>query len=121
MLIGEYLTFLIDKIWFDLQDKQLLRIILLSLLARFGWVGWMGFSIFCTSETQSDLRDMDLPIYPRSAYGPNGPSFWVGTEGPRYCLGYTIPLGLASGLVSLFSSPHQLPPALVYGMRGQGL
>ena len=23
VVIGEYLTFLIDKIWFDLQDKQL--------------------------------------------------------------------------------------------------
>ena len=23
MVIGEYLIFLIDKIWFDLQDKQL--------------------------------------------------------------------------------------------------
>ena len=31
-VIGNYPTFLIDKIWFDLQDKQLLRIILLPLL-----------------------------------------------------------------------------------------
>ena len=38
MVIGEYLTFLIDKIWFDLHDKQLLRIILLSLLIRFGLI-----------------------------------------------------------------------------------
>ena len=38
MVIGEYLTFLIDKILFDLQDKQLLRIILLSLLARFSMI-----------------------------------------------------------------------------------
>ena len=38
MVIGEYLTFLIDKVLFDLQDKQLLRIILLSLLARFSLI-----------------------------------------------------------------------------------
>ena len=38
MVIGEYLTFLIDKICFDLQDKQLLKIILLSLLARFSLI-----------------------------------------------------------------------------------
>ena len=75
-----------------------------------GSVGW-GFLFSVLGKTQSDLQDMGLPIYPRSAYGPNGPSFWAGTEGPGYCLGYTIPLGLASGLVSLFSSPHQLPPS----------
>ena len=35
---GNYPTSLIDKIWFDLQDKQLLRIILLPLLMRFGLI-----------------------------------------------------------------------------------
>ena len=39
MVIGEYLTFLIDKIWFDLRDKTLLGIILFSVLK--------GFSLVC--------------------------------------------------------------------------
>ena len=34
-VIGNYPTSLIDKIWFDLQDKQLLGIILIPLLMRF--------------------------------------------------------------------------------------
>ena len=37
-VIENYLTSLIGEIWFDLQDKQLLRNILLSLLARFGLI-----------------------------------------------------------------------------------
>ena len=37
-VIENYLTSLIDKIWFDLQDKQLLGIILLPLLMRFGLI-----------------------------------------------------------------------------------
>ena len=37
-VIENYPTSLIDKIWFDLQDKQLLRIILLPLLVRFGLI-----------------------------------------------------------------------------------
>ena len=37
-VIENYLTSLIDEIWFDLQDKQLLGIILLSLLVRFGLI-----------------------------------------------------------------------------------
>ena len=37
-IIGNYSTSLIGEIWFDLQDKQLLRIILLPLLMRFGLI-----------------------------------------------------------------------------------
>ena len=37
-VIENYLTSLIGEIWFDLQDKQLLRIILLPLLMRFGLI-----------------------------------------------------------------------------------
>ena len=37
-VIENYSTFLIGEIWFDLQDKQLLRIILLPLLVRFGLI-----------------------------------------------------------------------------------
>ena len=43
---------------------------------RFGWIGriiFRGYSIFCTGETQSDLLDMDLLIYPRSSFRPSGP------------------------------------------------
>ena len=37
-VIVNYPTSLIDKFWFDLQDKQLLGIILLPLLMRFGLI-----------------------------------------------------------------------------------
>ena len=37
-VIRNYPTSLIDDIWFDLQDKQLLGIILLLLLMRFGLI-----------------------------------------------------------------------------------
>ena len=37
-IIGNYLTSFIGEIWFDLQDKQLLGIILLPLLVRFGLI-----------------------------------------------------------------------------------
>ena len=37
-IIENYPTSLIGEIWFDLQDKQLLRIILLPLLIRFGLI-----------------------------------------------------------------------------------
>ena len=37
-VIENYLTSLIGEIWFDLQDKQLLRIIILPLLVRFGLI-----------------------------------------------------------------------------------
>ena len=37
-VIENYPTSLIGEIWFDLQDKQLLRIILLPLLMRFGLI-----------------------------------------------------------------------------------
>ena len=37
-IIENYLTSLIGEIWFDLQDKQLLGIILLPLLVRFGLI-----------------------------------------------------------------------------------
>ena len=37
-VIGNYPSSLIGEIWFDLQDKQLLEIILLPLLVRFGLI-----------------------------------------------------------------------------------
>ena len=37
-VIKNYPTSLIDEIWFDLQDKQLLGIILLTLMIRFGLI-----------------------------------------------------------------------------------
>ena len=37
-VIGNYPTSLIGEIWFDLQDKRLLGIILLPLLVRFGLI-----------------------------------------------------------------------------------
>ena len=50
-VIGNYPTSLIGEIWFDLQDRQLLEIILIPLLVRFGLI-WF------------DLQDMG------SCFGP---------------------------------------------------
>ena len=45
-VIRNYPTSLIDEIWLDLQDKRLLGIILLSLLARFSLIcGMWAFPI----------------------------------------------------------------------------
>ena len=76
MVIGEYLTFLIDKIWFDLQDKQLLRIILLSLLTR--------FSLIC--------RMWAFPIiHIISLWGKwTGLSFWADARGLGVLLGLPL-------------------------------
>ena len=49
----------------------------------------MGYFIFCIGETQSNLQDMDLPIYPRSAFRPSGPGLHFGLV-PR---GLSIALG----------------------------
>ena len=37
-VVENHSTSLIGEIWFDLQDKQLLGIILFSLLVRFSWI-----------------------------------------------------------------------------------
>ena len=50
-----------------------------------------------------------------------GPLFWDVMEGRGCCMEPTTPLGLASGILGPFFIPISFPPALVYGLRGQGL
>ena len=56
---------------------------------------------------------MDLPIYPRSSFGPSEPDLCFGLvwRGLGVALGTPFLLGLASGIVSPFLYPHQLPPS----------
>ena len=56
---------------------------------------------------------MDLPIYPRSSFGPSEPALCFGLVWGGGGLGiwHTVPLGLASGIVSPFLYPCQLPPS----------
>ena len=76
MVIGEYLTFLINKILFDLQDKQLLRIILLSLLTR--------FSMICRMWAFPIIHIIDL-------WGEwPGLSFWADARGLGVLLGLPL-------------------------------
>ena len=76
MVIGEYFTFLINKIWLDLQDKQLLRIILLSLLARFSliWRMW-AFPIIHIIGLWGEWTDL---------------SFWADARGLGVLLGLPL-------------------------------
>ena len=55
-------SFLIGEIWLDRQDNIFVR----------------GYFIFCIGETRSDLHDMDLPIFLRSAFGPSGQGLRLG-------------------------------------------
>ena len=86
-MICHYFYFLIDEIWLDRQDNILLGVILFFVLAK--------HSLICSIWTFQFIQDHPLGL-------AVGPSFWDGTEGPGYCIGYAIPLGLASGMVSPF-------------------
>ena len=91
VVIENYLFSLICEIQFDLQDKLLLRIILLSLLVR--------FSLICKTWVFQIVR----------AIGPWGERtrlpFWTGA---RRLGGLTFSLGLTSGSALLFFKPYQL-------------
>ena len=97
-----------------------------SLLVRFCWIGriiyivW-GYSIFCIGETQSDLQDMDLPIYSRSAFGPSEPGLHFGLV-PR---GLGIALGAYGELGEwacepFFQTPSVAPQPLCTECVGKG-
>ena len=47
---------------------------------------------------------MDLLIIQDRPLGPNGPDLRFGlvAKGPGYCIGHTVPMGLASGMISPF-------------------
>ena len=95
-----YPTSLIGEIWFDLQNKQLLGDILLSLLVRFGliymiWVLVLGLYL-------GDVNKGLLLVL--------GPLLLI----------LRLRLGKV-GLRANFLNPISCPPALGYGERGQGL
>ena len=73
VVIGNYPTSLIGEILFDLQDKQLLGIILLPLLAR--------FSLICRMRAFPITHVIDL-------WGKQtGLSFWAGARSLSVSLG----------------------------------
>ena len=85
---------------------MLLGIILLPLLAR--------FSLICRMWAFQIIYDRPL--------GRADWAFVLGwSQGPGCFIGRASSLGLVSGPASPFFKPYQLPPALVYGMHGQGL
>ena len=86
-IVGNYPTFLIGEILFDLQDKQLLGIILLPLLVRFGLI----YSI-CALVLGLYLGNVIKGLL--LVLGPFLISFWA-------CV---------LGLRTYYSKPHQLPP-----------
>ena len=72
---------------------------------------------------QSDLQDMDLQNYPRPAFEPSGLglSFGLAQRGMDIALGTPFLWNSRVGLRAHFSNPISYPPALVYGVRRQGL
>ena len=89
-VIENYPTSLIGDIWFDLQDKQLLGIILLPLLVKFGLI-WF------------DLQDMGScfgPIFGGCYQGP------IASTGPIF----NPVLGLRLGSAHLLFQTPSVPP-----------
>ena len=99
-VIRNYPTSLIGEILFDLQDKQLLGIILLPLLAR--------FSMICRMWVFLITHDISL-------WGERTElSFWAGSRGLG--VSFCLPLlwALASGPARLFFKPHQYIYIYIY-------
>ena len=81
------------------------------------------YSILCFGQILVDRPGMDLLIYPKSCFGPNEPGLYFGPI--RRGLGVVwIPPFLWAWRVGYWAhlfTPISCPPALVYGLRGQGL
>ena len=86
-----YPTFLIGEIWFDLQDKSLFGIMLLSLLMRFGLIcrTW-AFQIIHAIGSWGER--IELP-------------FWACVRAPGVYRACLFSWALASGSSRLFSNP----------------
>ena len=92
MMTCYYLSFLIEEIWLDLQDNILLGVILFSVLAKHNRI--------CRIWTFQFIQGRPL--------GLAGRVFVLGWYQRAWVLHWhTIPLGLTSGMVSLFFSPYQ--------------
>ena len=86
---------------------MLLRIILFPLSMR--------FSLICRMWTF-------LIAHVISLWGERtGLSFWAGARDLDVALGLPLLWAWRVGLRAYFSNPISCPPALVYGIRGQGL
>ena len=105
MMIYYYFPIFIDEIWLDWQDNILF--IIFSVLAELNMI----YRIWASPVIQG--RPLGLSgLGPRFALAPRGldiswgaPRLWAWQVGRR----------------ARFSNPISYPPALVYGMRGQGL
>ena len=86
-VIGNYPTSRIGEIWFDLQDKQLLGIILLPLLVRFGLI-YRIWALVLGLYLGDVIKGLLLVL------GPFLIPFWA----------YVL------GLRTYYFKPHQLPP-----------
>ena len=86
---------------------MLLGIILLPLLARFSLICIMWAFPIIHVILLWDER--------------TGLSFWAGVRGLGVLLGLPLLWAWRVGLHAYFSNPISCPPALMYGVRGQGL
>ena len=89
VVIGNYSTSLICEIWFDLQDKRLLGIILLLLLVRFGLI-YRIWALVLDLYLGDVIKGLLLVLSPFLI------PFWA-------CV---------LGLRTYYFKPHQLPPSL---------
>ena len=99
-VIEHYPTSLIGEIWFDLHDKQLLWIILLPLLVKFGLI-YRIWTLVLGLYLGDVIKGLLLIL---------GPLLLI------------LRLGLGRvGLHAYFLNPINCPPALGYDERRQGL
>ena len=104
--IRNYPTSLIDEIWFDLQDKQLLGIILLPLFVRFSLICRMwAFPITHVIGRWDERTEL---------------SFWAGARGLGVSLGLPLIWAWQVGLSAHFSNPISCPQPLCMVCVGKG-
>ena len=88
-----------------------------------GNISFKEYSILCIAKIWVDWPGMDLSIYPRSRFGPSEPGscfglIWRGLGvawSPSFLWAWRVEYW------AHFFIPVSCPPALVYGLRGQGL
>ena len=119
-VIENYPTSLISEIWFDLQDKQLLGIILLPLLVRFGLIYrissyWeISFSLLVRFDLIHGIWALVLGLYLGDVI-----KVLLLVLSPLLLI---LCVGLRRvGLCAYFLNSISCPPTLGYGERGQGL
>ena len=86
-------------------------------------ISFKEYSIFCIGKIWVDWPGMDLPIYPKSSFGPSEPDLYFGLVWRGLGVAWSPPLFWAwrVGCWAHFFTPISCPLALVYGLGGQGL